>query len=499
MQSLPLRVLVAGLYHETNTFLPGTTSLAEFIETPPSRLLELRDEPSPMGGVLTAAHELGWQVVPGIDLRAMPSALVERDVVEHFERSIAGSIARTGAMVDGILFVLHGAMVAQGTADVEGRVVRFLRRLPYLERVRVATVVDLHANLSQEFCMECDIVRAYRTNPHVDGWQCGFDTAHRIDGLMRTRKRGIVRHDAPGIVLAPVATGTDQNPMAALEAAAREFERSHPDFLSVDVLAGFAYADVPDTGVSFTVSCTGSVRDTTAVLDRLCAMARELGCRPTATDPDVRSVLASLRTHFPAGSGPVLLEEPSDNIGGGAPGDTTELLAALLEFDLPGSAAVINDPETVQSLNAVEVGASVRVDVGGKSGAIGATQPVLVDAILLSRSDGRFDLEDPTSHLASMGTRSVDMGPCVVLGVRNTRILVTSHKTPPFDLGQWRSQGIAPEELRVVGIKAAVAHRQAWDPICRARIRVETLGPCAADLRTLPYRHIRRPVFPLDD
>jgi microcystin degradation protein MlrC len=287
--------------------------------------------------------------------------------------------------------------------------------------------------------------------------------------------------------------------MAALETVAREFERSNPDFLSVDVLAGFAYADVPDTGVSFTISTTGPVEDADLALGTLCTQAWEL-CGPReSNNPDVRSVLESLRAHFPPGSGPVLLEEPSDNIGGGAPGDTTELLAALLEFDLPGSAAVINDPQAVQSLNGVAVGASVRLAIGGKSGAVGATQPVPVDVVLLSRSDGRFDLEDPTSHLASMGTRSVDMGPCVVLGVRNTRILVTSHKTPPFDLAQWRSQGIAPEDLRVVGIKAAVAHRKAWDPICRARIRVETLGPCAADLRTLPFRHIRRPVFPLDD
>lgn len=498
MENQRPRVLVAGLYHETNTFLPGTTSLAEFTETPSSRLLELQDEPSPMGGVLTAARELGWEIVPGIDLRAMPSAMVERDVVEHFERSLVDAVSGAGK-IDGVCLVLHGAMVADGADDVEGRVVRFLRNLPGLGAVPVAAVLDLHANISAEFCQECDIVRAYRTNPHVDGWQCGIDTARLLDGLLHRSQRATVRHRAPGIVWAPVATGTDQDPMAALETVAREFERSNPDFLSVDVLAGFAYADVPDTGLSFTISTTGPVEDADLALETLCARAWELRGPRESTNSDVRNVLESLRAHFPPGSGPVLLEEPSDNIGGGAPGDTTELLAALLEFDLPGSAAVINDPDAVQSLNGVAVGTPVRVDVGGKSGAVGATQPVPVDAILLSRSDGRFDLEDPTSHLASMGTRSVDMGPCVVLRDRNTLVLVTSHKTPPFDLAQWRSQGIAPEDLRVVGIKAAVAHRKAWDPICRARIRVETLGPCAADLRTLPFRHIRRPVFPLDD
>ena len=97
----------------------------------------------------------------------------------------------------------------------------------------------------------------------------------------------------------------------------------------------------------------------------------------------------------------------------------------------------------------------------------------------------------------------IEMGPCAT--VRHIAaggvmwILLTSHKTPPFDLGQLRSQGIVPEELAIIGVKAAVAHRQAYDPIARASFAVATPGACASDLRTLPFRNVRRPVFPLDD
>ena len=77
-------------------------------------------------------------------------------------------------------------------------------------------------------------------------------------------------------------------------------------------------------------------------------------------------------------------------------------------------------------------------------------------------------------------------------------ILLTSIKTPPFDLGQWRSQGIAPEKLSVIGVKAAVAHRRVYDPIAARMLWVDTPGPCRSDLRTFPYRNIRRPVWPLD-
>jgi len=81
----------------------------------------------------------------------------------------------------------------------------------------------------------------------------------------------------------------------------------------------------------------------------------------------------------------------------------------------------------------------------------------------ISRSDGRFNLEDPHSHLASMCGSQFDMGPCAVVRHGGVQILLTSWKTPPFDLGQWRSQGIEPERLAVIGVKAAVAHRRVYD------------------------------------
>ena len=69
-----------------------------------------------------------------------------------------------------------------------------------------------------------------------------------------------------------------------------------------------------------------------------------------------------------------------------------------------------------------------------------------LDVELLRRSDGTFELEDKQSHLASMCGDRFDMGPCAVVRHGGLTILLTSHKTPPFDLGQWRSQGIEPDE-----------------------------------------------------
>ena len=85
-----------------------------------------------------------------------------------------------------------------------------------------------------------------------------------------------------------------------------------------------------------------------------------------------------------------------------------------------------------------------------------------------------------------------DMGNCAVVRHAGIIILLTSNKTAPFDLGQWRSQGIDPERLNVIVVKAAVAHRAAYDPIAARSFTVDTPGPCSSDLGRLPYKLLTR-------
>lgn len=124
---------------------------------------------------------------------------------------------------------------------------------------------------------------------------------------------------------------------------------------------------------------------------------------------------------------------------------------------------------------------------------------ITLEVVLENLTDGRFDLENERSHLASLVGRHVDMGPSAVVRCGGIHILLTTHKTPPMDLGQLRSQGMVPEELYMIGIKVAVSHKAAYDPILAASFYVDTPGLGSSDLRRFPYRHLRRPMRPLDD
>jgi microcystin degradation protein MlrC len=90
------------------------------------------------------------------------------------------------------------------------------------------------------------------------------------------------------------------------------------------------------------------------------------------------------------------------------------------------------------------------------------------------------------------------MGKCAIVTHHGVTILLTSNRTPPMDLGQWRHVGLAPERFSIIVVKAAVAHRRAYEPIAARQFWVDTPGPCSSNLAKFDFKHVRRPIFPLD-
>lgn len=483
------RVLIAGLFHETHTFLEGTTALADFHILRGKEMMPCEGDSSPLGGVLESAREFGWEVMPAVDYRAQPSAMVEDSVIETFWDELS---ERVESGIDAIYLVLHGAMVSSSLEDVEGEVLARLRRLPGLADVPIFGVFDLHANFTPRMAALSDCLVAYRENPHTDARDAARLAASLLQRSLTTGERPVQRCVNVPIIWPPTGTATATGPMRLLESTARVLE-TQPAVWAVNVVAGFSFADTEHTGVSFVASGT----DLPAIeegLHTLVETAWSVRRRGYVTDPPIVAVMPRL-----AGcpEGLTVLVEPSDNIGGGAPGDGTGVLRALIEHDVPDSAVCIADPAAVECARAAGVGAEVTLSIGGKGSRLDAG-PVSLPVRVVSLSDGRFSLEDRHSHLASMCGDRFDMGPCAVVRHRGLTILLTSIKTPPFDLGQWRSQGIEPRELSVIGVKAAVAHRRAYDPIAARMWWVDTPGPCTSNLKSLPYSRVRRPIYPLD-
>lgn len=507
----PKRVLIAGLFHETHTLVPGETTLADCNVLVGEEILGTAGDASVMDGALQVATEAGWQLIPVVDIRAMPGATAADEIVDTWWAAVK-SAAEDNGPFDGVFLVLHGAMVSRSIADVEGEMLTRLRALIGPD-TPICGATDLHANFSLAMATGSDILVTYRENPHTDGRETAVRAARLLDSLMQTGTRAVTLFDAPPVMWPPTGTATAAEPMLSLERMARAAEVANPELLAVNVHAGYSFSDVPCAGVSFSVAFRASTDSAThdanhetarAVLRKLSGAAWTMRDAGNVVDPSFASVWPHIQAALAApGSGPIVVAEPSDNIGGGAGGDGTGLLRQLLVYEVSPAAVAIADAAAVEKLATLPPGTKQTLPIGGSSG-IPGSGPLELEVEVVSASDGKFDLEDPHSHLASMAGLHIEMGPCVT--VKHTKkdcgviwILLSSLKIPPFDLGQLRSQGIVPEEMALIGVKAAVAHRRAYDPIARASFSVATPGVCASDLKMLPFKNVRRPIFPLDD
>jgi microcystin degradation protein MlrC len=490
MRQFP-RIFFAGLFHETNTFVEKPTRLEDFQVRHGEELFGCLGDESPMDGFLQAAAGHGWEVVPGVDWRATPSGPVDNGIFEDFWNAFRPTLENALASgLDAIFLVLHGAMALTRFPDAEGELLRRIRELSSLPLV---AVLDLHANVSPEMARHADALVPYRKNPHTDAKDAAVRAAGILNTLLAGNNRGVTAYAHSRILLAPPDTGTDANPMKSLLEIARRAERGL-GCLEVGVAAGFAHADTPDTGLSFWVVDTKPNAAAERVLETLCDEARRL-C--AGLSPREIGVDEAIDAAMAAGRFPALLVEPADNIGGGAPGDGTTILRRLIQRSEGSSCVVINDPDSVGRLQNLKLGGYAALSLGGK-GFSRDPGPLGIWVELLGLSNGRFELEDVHSHLASMRGTHIDMGPSAVVRHGRVTILITSRATPPFDLGQLRSQGIEPKDFHFIGVKAAVGHKQAYDPITAASFSVSTPGPCSSDLPSLPYRLIRRPIHPLD-
>jgi len=492
------RVLLAGLVHQTNTFAAGRTGLEDFCVSRGEEMFRPAVDRW-VTEVLRVGRESGWEVVPVLDARALPGPTVVDAVVDLFWAELRAVAEReeSAGGVHGVFLMLHGSTASESLLDVEGELLRRLRGIEYLSKVPICGTLDARANLTDAMRRQSDGFVAYREDGPAcrDTGRAARDAALLLDGLMDTEDRPTILREHPPHLWPLSATAGDAEPLVSIEERAREIEDGLPGVAGVNVFGGFPYADVPDAGVCFSAIANGDPEPARGGLKELAMMAslwREEG--PWGGIP-LEEAMLRLQGHD---KGPVLIVEPSDSVWAGAPGDGTGVLRAFVDYGIGDAGVVINDPEAVGVLQGAEPGDREEVEIGGKGGEEGGdTLPLEVEVV--SKGGGRFAPQHNLGPPFVGPDGTADMGPCSLVEHAGVRVLLTSRRTPPFDLGQWRSVGVEPEELFAVGVKASFEHRRAYGPIATASYTVNLPGPTTEDLSCLPYENVDRPVYPLDD
>lgn len=489
------RILVAGFRHETNTFSKLATDLAAYHardlyygEDIVSQFSGTRTE---IAAIVDVAKSFRWDLIPVVYADATPSGKVTREVFDHVAGTLLKALEQEGPF-DAVLLCLHGAMVTEHADDGEGTLLSLVRE-KIGPVIPIGVTLDLHANVTDRMAALADVMVSYRTYPHVDAYEVGKEVAELIARTMagEIRPRTVV---ARGAMLDGADHGrtTAPGPMTEALELAKGFE-SEPSVLAVSINAGFPWADIRETGPSVVVVGDGNNSRHAEIASVLIQHIYDNRERSTVETVSVADAVARMHARSRK-KGPIVVADFADNPGGGGYGDATGLLRGMLDANLNHAAfANMYDPDAAAACTQAGEGAEMTVTLGGRlDPSTGA--PLEVRGTVERLTDGRFAYEGPMSK----GVK-VKAGPTAVLRVNGIDIVVTSRRYQVYDVNFFKHAGIDPAKKKFVAVKSAHHFRAAFAPIAREIIVVDEGGGITSrNFKMLPYKKVRRPVWPLD-
>ena len=481
-----MRLFSATLATESNTFSPMPTSLAAFREGVFLRPGEHPDDAprmctAPLFVARRRAAAEGFTLIEGSCFAASPAGTTNRADYEFMRDEILGQL-EAALPVDGVLLGLHGAMVAHGYDDVEGDIVTRVRAIVGPKAV-IGVELDPHCHLTKRRVQSADITILYKEFPHTDV----AERAEELIDLVLATLRGKVRpvtsiYDCRQIGSYP----TTQPLMRAFVDKVKAME-GKDGILSISIGHCFPYADVEELSGRILVITDGDKAKADAVAT---ALGEEFVSMRGRMAPTYETVEAGIRSALSHNGAPVVVADPADNAGGGAPSDNTTILRYLIEKGAQSVAlAPIWDPVAVRLCFDAGLGATLPLRFGGKV-APSSGQPI--DATVTVTGLARDAWQ-------SFGPTRVPVGDCAAIKLGGVEVVLISNRTQALGLEIFRNLGIEPTERKIIVVKSTNHFMGAFGPIAAKVIYVESDGPLSRDYRKLPYTKVARPIWPLDE
>ena len=480
-----MRLFSATIATETNTFSPLPTSLTSYRETVFYRPGEHpTDAPrmctAPLFVARRRAAADGFTLIEGSCFAASPAGVTSRADYEAMRDEVLDQL-RAALPLDGVLLGLHGAMVAQGYDDVEGDIAARVRAIVG-PGCTIGMELDPHCHLTRKRFAACDIIVLYKEFPHTD-------VVDRAEDLLTFVLRTIRGEIKPRMALYDCRQiGSYPTTLPLMRGFVdRMIAREGKDgVLNISIGHCFPYADVPELGGRILVVTDNDK----AKADRLATEIGEEFVRMRGrTAPEYLTPDDGISAALAEAGQPVVMADPADNAGGGAPSDNTTIIRRMIERNVENAAAgPIWDPIAVRLCFDAGLRAHFPLRFGGKTGpASGAPIDAIVEVVGL-----RHDCWQ------SFGPTQVPLGDCAAIRVGGVEIVLITNRTQALGLELFTNLGIDPRAKQMLLVKSTNHFMAAFGPIAAKVLYIDSDGPIPRDYTRIPYRKIERPIWPLD-
>jgi len=474
------RIGIAGIQIENSVFMPNRQPIIGRQVSLPNYL----SQDSIMGKAAV------W--LPSLIGGGGGRGLVTRESYETFVNN-ALEIIKNNMPYDAFWFYNHGACSVEGIDDPEGE---------FMERVRgvigndvlVTTTMDLHGNVSWRVALYSDLITTFRTAPHDDARE-----SHRrgVVNLLERMSSGKGRPAYKAWVAVPVLlsgewTSTRVEPAKSLYAMVPEVEKM-PGVLDAGIWIGYVWGDERrNTGVVMVVG--DDYQQVEAGAKKLAQKFWDVR-RNFSLEAPGYPLEKCLDLAISSNKKPFLISDMGDNPGGGGSGEVTWTLARVLkrpEFQANGKSLLycsIPGSEMVEAAQKAGVSGYVEAYVGAMLDN-SYEPPILLSGTVVyvtpapERNQAHGN-QPPQGMRVGAGIAIIKTGSIYV-------VVGTSSPTPNLT-----GTGIDPSKMDIIMVKQGYLVSQ-WYNMQADWVMAQTRGGVDQDFKSLPYKHVVRPIFPLD-
>ena len=479
-----MRVFTAALCNETNAFAPFPVDLAAFAEgalyDPGAR----PDRETQGSALCQEARRRSWgdqfDLVEGSCAYAEPSGLVTRPTYETLRERILDELRRARP-IDIVAFDLHGAMAADGYPDCEGDLLARARHIVG-RAAWIGVLIDPHANLSAAMLDAADVIVACKEYPHTDFRERAIEVMDLLLAAANGRIQPTMRAWDTGAL---AVFHTCRPPVRAFVERMTALERQGAA-LSVSLIHGFPWGDADCTGTRTLVITDADAQGADRLARQLAIEAAALA--PQGMEPPI-GLDAAIDLALAAPEGPTVLADSPDNPGGGAAGDSTFVLARLIERRVRSAClGPLWDPAAVELAFRAGVGAQLNMRIGGKAGRLSG-QPVDGEAEILALAP---------AAIQTFAGAATPMGRSASIRIGGVDVVLVSARGQGLGVDLFTGLGIDPSVKAIVVVKSSRHYEADFSRISQRLITIDCAGALQLDLAQVPYRRLRRPRWPMD-
>ncbi len=481
-----MRIALAGISHETNTYCGATTPASAFYVYRGDKMLDAAGQESDLGGAVDACSRMGCELVPILFASTQPSGTIEFEAYSGFKDEILSGLAAAGPL-DACVLLLHGAGVVEGIEDLEGDLAKAVREL--VGDIPVTASFDLHGNVTQQMAEQLNGIFVCHHYPHVDMHLRAVEAVAAARSMAASGERArceVIRLP----LLLPTTTTYEGVGERMLQELLELKEKAGPECLDIGWFHGFPYTDVNHVGSYVVASYYGEGTDVraqaAAFADALWQAREDFRVKSLDGDESVAAARA-------AKSAPVIIHETSDNCGGGTPGDGTHLLRSMLDAGLGAEAcfAFLVDPEVAGQAHRAGVGAEIDVHLGGKTDDLHGP-PLARRAYVKALHDGRLVMQ------AMFRGTPLNIGPMARLVINDMDVVVASRRSQTFDQEPFLAVGIDVHKYRYVALKSSNHFRAGFQELAGTIVTADTPGLTTHRIERFPRQRTVRRLWPLD-